>query len=88
MFALAAVNISVLNDTVFHFNSKKVQSSGCVVGFIYVEVEQFLLTVCVFFYSTLRQCLVQVGRVVLKHLLPHPQHARGRGRGYVKQSVD
>lgn len=57
---------------------------------MYVEIEEFLLAVCIFsfFRSTLRQCLVQVGKVVLKHLPPHPQHAHGRGRGYVKQSVD
>ena len=41
------------------------------------------------FHSTLRQYLVQVGNVVLIHLLPlHPLQGHGRGRGYVKQSVD
>ena len=47
---MAAVNVSVLNDIELQFSSKQIQFSGHVVGFIYVGVEQFLLTVCIFFF--------------------------------------
>lgn len=43
--------MSILNDTVFHFNSKKFRFSGHVVGFMCIEIEPFLLTVRFFFFS-------------------------------------
>jgi len=72
----------------FTLIAKNSSFQDMLLDFMCVEIEQFLLAVCIFFNSILRHCLVQVGRVVLKHLPPHPQHAHGRGRGYVKQSVD
>jgi len=62
LFALAALSISILNDTVFHFNSKKFQFSGHVVGFMYVEIEQFLLAVCIFFLQYLETMLSPSGQ--------------------------
>jgi hypothetical protein len=90
VFALASVSVSVLNDPMLQFNRKISQFARDGVGFIYVCRSRTIPFKCIYFsfYSTLRQCLVQVGSTVLKHLLPHPQHGHGRGRGYVKQSVD